>query len=155
MVLSNLVTTISEDAMGRIYLGTPTSVDRLDPETGRVRTYTLADGLVSNESQLAYRDRSGNLWFGTTDGLSRLVPEVDRPSVSPPVLIGSLSIAGVPQPLWELGEGKVVLPDLDYGQNQIRLDFFSVDFAPGEVLRYEFKLEGADRDWSARKISAV
>ena len=35
---SNLVTTISEDAMGRIYLGTPTSVDRLDPETGRVRT---------------------------------------------------------------------------------------------------------------------
>jgi signal transduction histidine kinase len=146
---SNLVSTISEDSDGRIYLGTAISVDRIDLETGRVRQYTVADGLVSNEAQSVYRDRHGSIWFGTTDGLSHLIPEADRSTVPPPIFIGGLSVAGVPHPISQLGEVNVVLPELTDSQNQVRVDFFGLDFAPGKVLRYQFKLEGADRDWSA------
>lgn len=31
----------------------------------------------------------------------------------------------------------------------MQIDFVGLSFAPGELLRYQYKLEGADRDWSA------
>jgi len=31
----------------------------------------------------------------------------------------------------------------------VNLDFFALGFGTGEVLRYQYKLEGADQDWSA------
>src|SRR6185369_224372 len=32
-------------------------------------------------------------------------------------------------------------------QNQVRVNFFGLNYGPGEVLRYQYKLEGADKDW--------
>jgi two-component sensor histidine kinase len=43
----------------------------------------------------------------------------------------------------------MVLADLAPGQNQLQIDFIGLSFAPGEVLRYQYMLEGADPDWSA------
>ena len=76
---------ITEDRMGRLYLGLGSGrIDRLDPVTGHVRHYTRADGLAGATLTSAFRDRSGNLWFGAYDALFRLVPGPDRPR-SPPV----------------------------------------------------------------------
>ena len=41
------------------------------------------------------------------------------------------------------------LPEFAPNQNQVQIDFVGLSFAPGEVLRYQYKLEGADADWSA------
>src|SRR5205085_2026670 len=41
------------------------------------------------------------------------------------------------------------LPDLAASANQLQIDFVGLGFAPGESLRYEYMLEGADRTWSA------
>jgi nitrate/nitrite-specific signal transduction histidine kinase len=40
---------------------------------------------------------------------------------------------------------------LEFGpnENQIQIDFFGLSFWMGEALRYQFKLEGGDVDWSA------
>jgi signal transduction histidine kinase len=35
------------------------------------------------------------------------------------------------------------------GQNQVQVDFFSLGFRSGELFRYQYILEGADRDWGA------
>src|SRR5262249_41046257 len=44
------------------------------------------------------------------------------------------------------------------GQSQIQIEFFGLSFATGEPLRYQYKIEGANRDWSApsqqRTVSA-
>src|SRR5262249_38937301 len=48
-----------------------------------------------------------------------------------------------------LGETGMLLPDLSPGQNQLQIDFIGLSFAPGEVLRYQYKLEGTDRDWGS------
>jgi ligand-binding sensor domain-containing protein/signal transduction histidine kinase len=145
---SNAVHCITEDQWGRIYAGTARGVDRLDPVTGSVRHYTTADGLARGEHGVARRDRQGALWFGSLLGLSRLEPQPDRPNSPPPVFITGLQIRGVSRPLAVLGQTN--LPGLMLGpsQNQVRLDFVGLGFAPGELLRYQYRLEGADHDWS-------
>ena len=147
---SDIVTTVLADRDRRIYAGTARSVDLLDPGTGRVRQYTVADGLAANELTTSLLDSCGNLWFGTMDGLSRLVPETvtHTTHLPPPILIGNLTVAGVAQPISELGEKTLSGLIFDYTKNQLRIDFFGLAFAAGDVLRYQFKLEGADRDWS-------
>jgi len=77
-----------------------------------------------------------------------LIPEADRPEPPPPILIDHLQIAGVTSPLSQLGESEVGPLQLAAAQNQLSIEFVALDFDPGEVLRYQHRLEGADRDWS-------
>jgi signal transduction histidine kinase len=113
-----------------------------------MKHFTTADGLANSYVNAAFRDRQGRLWFGTSQGLSQLVPEPDGPEQHPPIWINELRIAGVPHPVSELGETEVSGLVLEPNQNQLQIDFFGLSFAAGEVLRYQLKLEGADRDWS-------
>lgn len=146
---SNNVRAVTEDASGRIYAGTVRGVDRLSPDTGRVKHYTMADGLADDFVTVAFRDRDGALWFGTQNGLSKLAPEPDPPAYPPPILIGALRVAGVKQQLSEVGQTEVAPLELDYTQANLEIDFFGFNFAPAERMRYQHKLEGADDAWSA------
>jgi signal transduction histidine kinase/ligand-binding sensor domain-containing protein len=146
---SNNIRSITEDAFGRIYLGTVRGIDRLTPETGIVKHYSVNDGLATDFVDTAFRDRDGALWFGTPNGISRLVPEEEKNSSVPPVLLGGLRVAGVEKKLSELGERTISNLELAPGQNNLQIDFFGIDFKPSETLRYQFRLEGADDDWSA------
>ena len=141
--------TVTGDAAGRIYIGTPRGVDRLDPATGRIKHYSTANGLVGSEFKAALRDRNGALWFCTTTGLARLLPELDATAPPPPALIGSLRIAGIPHPLSTLGETSVSTLELAPDRNNIQIEFFGVGFRTGEALRFEYKLEGGGAEWSA------
>ncbi|HYX28529.1 MAG TPA: two-component regulator propeller domain-containing protein [Pyrinomonadaceae bacterium] len=135
---------VTEDQWDRIYIGTTRGIDRLEPDTGRVRHYTVADGLSNDFVHSALRDHRGWLWFGTMKGLSRLIPEPDRPQPPPPVVISGLRIAGAPLNLSELGENEITNLELKSDQNQIQIDFTGLS----EMLRFQYKLEGADRDWN-------
>jgi ligand-binding sensor domain-containing protein/two-component sensor histidine kinase len=146
---SNYVGCITEDQWGRIYIGTGRGVDRLDLSTGRLNHYTAADGLANNAVTVAFRDRHGALWFGTHRGLSRLIPQPDRPVPPPPLLISGLRINGVAQPVSELGQIDVSVPELGPDQRQVQIDFVGLGFGSGEALRYQYKLEGTDQDWGA------
>jgi two-component sensor histidine kinase len=148
---SDDVRAITEDHWGRIYFWTGRGVDRLQPETGAVRHYTEADGLVPSGSDhnVAFCDRHGRLWFGL-HGLSRLDPELDRPDVPPPpVRITGLRIRGGRYPLSELGASKLPGLVLSPDENQVQIDFAGLNFGVGDVIRYQYKLDRLDRDWSA------
>jgi ligand-binding sensor domain-containing protein/signal transduction histidine kinase len=140
---------ITEDRWGHIYVGTGRGVDRLDPATGHVKHYTAADGLIRGEVRVAFRDRQGTLWFGGGEdsGLSRLIPEPDRPASPPPILVTGLRIAGDPYPVSELGETEVSGLELGPNQNDVQMDFVGIGFGMGETVRYQYRLEGADADW--------
>jgi ligand-binding sensor domain-containing protein/signal transduction histidine kinase len=146
---SNDVRCLTEDAEGRLYLGTSKGIDRLDPANGRVEHFTAADGLAGNVVDVAMRDRGGNLWFGTPRGLSRLVPTRRPPrSPAPAAWITGVRVEGVPQAVPELGAPSVSGLELDAGHGRLEIEFLALSFAPGEELRYQHKLEGIDRDWS-------
>ena len=143
------ITCITEDQWGRIYLGTGLGVDRLDPETGRVKHFTIADGLPNGYVNVAFRDRNNTLWFGTLQGLSKLTPTLDASSGAPPILIQQVRVGGNNLPLSELGVTQLDGLEFDANKNQLEIKFVSLGFRSGDVLRYQFVLDGADRDWSA------
>ena len=146
---SNVSTAITDDLYGRIYVGTGHGVDQITVATGQIKHFTTADGLVSAEILSAARDRTGRLWFASRRGLSHFLPEREHPSEPPPVLIYGLLVGGVRQAVSAVGEDNISLPDLSPGENQLQIDFVGLSFVPGESLRYQYQLEGADSDWSA------
>jgi signal transduction histidine kinase len=58
-------------------------------------------------------------------------------------------IDGVPEPISALGEQDVSLADFAPDKNQVQIDFVGLGFGSGDVLRYQYRLQGADADWSA------
>jgi signal transduction histidine kinase/ligand-binding sensor domain-containing protein len=146
---SNNIRTITEDPFGNIYLGTVRGVDRISPETKRIRHYSINDGLAADFVMDSHCDKDGVLWFATTGGLSRLTSEADENHVRPPIWLGGMRIAGVPQAIPALGANEIGTFELLHTQNTLQLDFFGLDFQAGETLRYQYRLEGADSDWSA------
>ena len=146
---SNQATCTTEDNFGRIYISTGRGVNRLDLETGRIKVFTKADGLPENIVRLCQRDASGALWFGTYENLARYIPVADEQSQPPPVFLSNLRVNGESiKKLSELGETKVENLDFAPDQRQIQIDFFALGFGTGEALRYQYKLDGIDADWS-------
>lgn len=146
---SDNVRTIAEDRNGNIYLGTVRGIDRISESNNLVRHYSVADGLAGDFVVDSHCDRNGNMWFATTNGISRLTPVADEHNETPQVWLGALRIAGVPQPLPELGASEVGPLELEHTQNNLQLEFFGMEFHPGTALRYQYRLEGADTSWSS------
>jgi signal transduction histidine kinase/streptogramin lyase len=150
---SDFVTAITEDRSGRIYLGSFSDsgavsvLDRLEPETGSIRHYTLPSGFQGAEVEKALCDRHGTLWFSTSGGgLVSLVPSQDDPSPPPSIYIGGVRVAGTAYDVSAIGETGVTGLELEPDQNHLEIDYFTIAAAP--PVRYQYRLEGADREWS-------
>ncbi|HXS97115.1 MAG TPA: ATP-binding protein [Candidatus Limnocylindrales bacterium] len=147
---------LAEDAAGYIYAGTARGIDRIDPAApvGRapIRHFTTADGLPDSEPNTAHRDRRGHIWFGTLRGLSEFDPEHAPRSAPWPVYITRVRVRGedVPVP-WE-GARHLSL-DLASNRNQVEIEYAAVDLRSVESLRYQYRLNGVDRDWSEPRDS--
>jgi signal transduction histidine kinase/ligand-binding sensor domain-containing protein len=133
----------------RIYVGTTRGVDRVDVTTHLVQHFTAADGLQGNAVKTAYRDRAGQLWFGTVSGLSRFVPRAGAPPARPVAYLTSLRVNGeprAPSPLpFRDAAGLAFGPE----ERNVEISFTSPDFRPGSALRFQTMLAGADADWRA------
>lgn len=146
---SNNVRSLVGDNFGQIYVGTVRGVDRLAPASGRVKHFTINDGLASDFVYSAFLDHAGALWFGTPNGVSRLAPEAETKAQATPAWLSGLRIAGERKAVSELGASDLAGLELAPAQNNLQIDFFGIDFNPNEALRYQYMLEGADKDWSA------
>lgn len=145
---SNEVSAVVDDAAGHIYAATGRGLDRLDPETGRIRTYWKGDSLPVGEINAAVRDRAGVLWASYIAGVIRIVPADDRPPGKPVVLISGIRVAGDPQHISALGQSELQPFELPWDRNSLEIDFAAPGFGPGDGLRYQIKLEGGGSDWS-------
>jgi PAS domain S-box-containing protein len=152
---SNNVRSLGEDLYGNIYAGTARGLDRISPDGTHIRHYSINDGLAGDFVTAVFRDVRGVLWFGTPNGLSRLEPVPEKAAAVPPIWIRGLRVAGQSRPVAELGSLDIASFDTTHNQNNLQIEFFGIDFSPGESLHYQYKLEGADRDWSAPTLQRV
>jgi ligand-binding sensor domain-containing protein/two-component sensor histidine kinase len=140
---------IVDGADGQMFIGGARGLDRLDATTGNVEHFSEADGLPVGRFVAGYRDSRGVLWFGTSSSLIRFEPAGDRPPVPPPIRITGLRIMDVPQSVSALGERHLSLPDLAFDQHPLQIDFSALSFTPGEVIRYQYRLDDDGGAWSA------
>lgn len=147
---SNIVLCIAEDRAGRIYIATGHGIDRIGAAglitPMLVRHYTQADGLAGAGLRDLLFDRAGVLWSASQQGISRMFPEAPGAHVPSPVFIRRVRIRGVA--LDGFSENGAPPLTLAPNQNQLQMDFSSLAFAPGDVLRYQYRLEPAERSWS-------
>ncbi|MBK7707306.1 MAG: hypothetical protein IPJ30_16545 [Acidobacteria bacterium] len=87
-------------------------VDRIAPETGSVRHFSVDDGLASDFVVDSLCDRDGDLWFATTNGVSRLTPSENRNLGRTAGLDRALNVAGVPQAVGEPEAGQSINSNL-------------------------------------------
>jgi ligand-binding sensor domain-containing protein/signal transduction histidine kinase len=141
---------VVDDRFGQIWVGTNAGINRLDPASGRVGYFDTNFGLSNNEIRSALRDRDGTLWFTSRRGVSRVEPRPPSYEDPPPprVLVTGVRVAGKVQPVSVLGQARVTDLRIAAGDNRVEIDFGSIAFDLGGEPRYQYKLEGADRDWT-------
>jgi signal transduction histidine kinase len=146
---SDSVRALVDDRWGRLYALTTRGVDCLDPrELRRLRRFTTAQGVRNYFFEGAFRDSRGELWFGTREGVTRLVPERWPPVPPPLTLIEGLQVSGAPVPVAGVGQREVGPLRLEHHQNSFQIDFLAIDFG-GEPTRFVRRLDGVDGGWSA------
>jgi ligand-binding sensor domain-containing protein/two-component sensor histidine kinase len=147
---SDAVWAIAEDDFGRIYLGTGKGLDQLDLATGRIRHFNTEDGLASDVINYCFKDRHGNIWVGTTLGLSKFNPHAERNVKSPsPIYLSRVQVAGEELPLPETGASRLPNLEMAAARNNLLIEYVALSFQGENELRYQYKLEGIDKDWSS------
>ena len=140
---------LAEDRAGRIYAGTEKGLDRIDPASGNVQHYSTDDGLARGVIETSVTDGNGDLWFGSVEGLSRLTPAAESRTLPPPIRVAGVVVNGLSEPLPEIGAGAVRIPTRTAEPTSVEIRFVALDFAPGGRPRYQYRVDGIDRDWSA------
>ncbi len=71
----NKISSIAEDLSGNLWIGTISSgLNKLNIDTLKFAHYTLNEGLVNEYIYGILVDNSGNIWFSTNQGISKLDP---------------------------------------------------------------------------------
>ena len=152
---------LAADSLGRLWLGAPTGLYRLAPgadaRTGRLQRYTRAEGFRGGEVLVgaALAVAGGGLWLGTTNGLTYYRPGTDRRNGVPPV-VDLRDIRLFYESLADTRYAKWLTPDgglrsglrLPPTKNHLGFAFFAPNLPAPEGLRYQWKLLGAESDWS-------
>ena len=141
--------TLIEDDQGWVWVGPRR---RVDPHSGRVMTFGLADGCAFRSFFIASRSRmgDGSLLFGSPEGLLIVQPAATKEwTWEPPVVATAVEVDGVQVPPLGAGERLTLEPS----QTGFRVEFAALDFTAPERNRYRYRLEGYDRDWVAADAS--
>ena len=148
---------ILEDRSGRLWLSTKKGISRFDPQTETFRNYDVSDGLQSNDfsSDSCYEDdRSGEMLFGGSNGITAFFPEHirDNPYV-PPVVLTSFKIFNKPVPVGATSVLKKAIPyveslTLSYRDSVFSFEFAALSYASRHKNRYRYRLEGLEPGWN-------
>jgi ligand-binding sensor domain-containing protein/signal transduction histidine kinase len=147
---SDTVFSVTGDLQDRIYVGTAKGLDRLDPESGQVEHLSSADGFPAGVVQAAYRDKEGNLWFATRQGVARVgLPREFGSETLPAVRITTIKVRGNERPLSAGGEATLASMQFAPDEDQIQFDFVAPNFRGDTDLLYQYRLEGTrSQEWS-------
>ena len=74
LLQGDVIYALYEDLHHNIWVGTSQGLKQLNPQTQKVRKYTISDGLPSNSISAIEGDANGNLWISTNFGISRFNP---------------------------------------------------------------------------------
>lgn len=148
------------DSNDDLFVGTETGLDHIlfdkERKPKEIKHYSKGEGFTGIETcQNSYfRDEDGTIWFGTINCLSKYNPANQVKNDAEPVT----SITNVRIGYEDIGatEFKKFVGDwntvsdieLPYDQSTISFEFAGINFSNPEAVRYQWKLQGADKDWS-------
>jgi signal transduction histidine kinase/ligand-binding sensor domain-containing protein/CheY-like chemotaxis protein len=138
---SDSIAGLTADSRGWIWVTSNDGVDAFDGANWR--HYGQGEGLLWDDcaDRSLFADGDGNVWIGTSHGLSRYRPPARSVSrVAPPVILLSVRSGGQvfdPSPGLEF-------PAKDHS---IVLSFAGLSFVNERAVRFRYRLNGLEEDW--------
>jgi ligand-binding sensor domain-containing protein/serine phosphatase RsbU (regulator of sigma subunit) len=142
-LLSNNINLLADGSDGSIFIGTNNGLNRYFPETKRIYSYTERNGFTGIETKpnAVYKSPSGDLWFGTANGVTQLnLSHLKQKSLEPLTHLMSMQVN------YELRKMQPGMK-LSYKERSILFDYYSICLTNPDVVKYKVKLVGADEDW--------
>ncbi len=158
---SNLIYSLIFDDQENLLVGTERGIDRISfHENGDillVKNFSKADGFFGIETNqgAVFKEKDGSIWFGSIRGAFKYNPAEYRINLNPP----KTYLAGVKLFYenidWYQYSASVSnwynIPEdteLPYNQNHLIFEFMSSSLANQNKVRYQYKLEPFETDWS-------
>ena len=147
-LLSETIYAFELDEERRLWFSTNRGLSRLDPQTGELKHYNSSHGLQSDEFNYgaSLRSRDGRLYFGGIEGFNAFHPDrIGTNRSKPPVVLTQVYKFNKPVDLGPLH----LLDDVELTHRDyvIAFEFAALDYAAPDLNRYQYKLEGLDKDW--------
>ena len=147
---SNHIEDVCEDDEGNLWFGTLRGLCWLDERTGRFNHVSVGESTLSSSVRELWKDRRGYLWATALGAVIRINPRLaSRPALQLPIYFSRVSIAGEPLALGETGAVSLAPLELEAGRNNLDIEFVSPNFRDENIVQYQYRLEGAEADWSA------
>jgi len=145
-----------QDGRGNLWITSTRGLLRLDPSSGKFKTFTKDDGLLDNmfSYNSAYEDKHGKMYFGTVSGLVSFYPsDIKENTYNPTVYFTGFQVNGKEYIINSTGsrDFKSLLEtrriSLRYNQSSFSIDFVSPTFTSPNLTKYKYRMEGSDPDW--------
>jgi len=151
--LSNNTTyNLLRDKYGNIWVSTNSGISRINPFTGKIRSFGLNDGLAISEfnSCAKFMSSQGEFFFGGMGGFVRFFPDsisiTETPSHIQRILITGLEVSGLPRhlpkPVEESDTVKLLI-----GEDNFYFTFTSTDFINSDKTIFRYRLAEINKTW--------
>ncbi|MEO6303504.1 MAG: histidine kinase, partial [Bacteroidia bacterium] len=151
---------LSCDNNNNLFVGSETGLDYLyldkEREPIKIKHYSKGEGFTGIETcqGSVYKDADGTIWFGTINGLTKynpanLVKNENEPVTNiTDVKLFNTTISKTEYKNFTGDWNTISGLELPYDQNNLSFDFNGINFSNPEAVKYQWKLEGADKVWS-------
>jgi ligand-binding sensor domain-containing protein/two-component sensor histidine kinase len=145
-LVSNWITSFTEDDAGNIWVGSASGIDKLIPGDHRyyVFSFSRVNGYYANIRQLVMHPADGSLWAGHSEGLTRII-DGNIDTIGPSLTyITEAELGGNAYPSFQPSP-----VTLRYHQNSAHFAFAAPDYINSSQLLFTYRLLGSkDTAWS-------
>ncbi|MFM2048273.1 MAG: hypothetical protein RI955_821, partial [Bacteroidota bacterium] len=148
------------DTKNNVMIGSESGIDYIKLDDARklkeVKHYSKGDGFVGVETcqNAVCKNADGTIWFGTINGLTKYNPsnlvknESETVTTIVDVKLFYNSLITTPFKNFVGDWNYVKNIELPYNKNHLTFDFAGINFSNPDAVKYKWKLEGFDNDWS-------
>jgi len=141
-LLANLINQVNVDRYNNIYVGTNKGLNIYFRQKERFYAFTSRSGFVGIETKpnASYVDKTGNLWFGTVEGVTKYEPSEEIPISGE----SAVHITGM-----QVNNKSVSMDNglsLSHRQNSIIFEYGCITLNPDDV-QYQIMLDGIAQEW--------
>jgi serine phosphatase RsbU (regulator of sigma subunit) len=126
-----------------LYIGTNYGLNRYNLSDSTIASFTKRNGFpgIETRQNAVITDTKGDIWFGTSNGVTRLDPKIMPPvDMKPVVHISGMEVNSSPRAM--KSDMK-----LNYKEKAILFNYYSVSLVDPYAVKFKVMLKGFDSDW--------
>ncbi|MRG45263.1 histidine kinase [Chitinophaga sp. SYP-B3965] len=150
---SDYIFKILEDEQHKLWVSTSRGLVCFDPEKETLQLFTQAHGLLNDQFNYnsGYKDREGNMYFGSVKGMISFNPRsFIQDTFTPPLYITDFQISSKETPnKLRQPRSMMITPEIKLAHNEasFSIDFAALSYTAPTMTQYAYSMKGLDNNW--------